>query len=322
MNKRITRKVFATLTVATLFTFGLMAQTPITGYDNGASGSNYVSTATQATTQVTLGKSIPLFAQPDVYYHPSYDPITGNGITAGFTWTWSTNNGNVTLGGMVANYAVATGAVLGTTTVSVAEASAFCTDATPQTMDVTVLATPTFSITAPLANIEVCSGDPSLATGVTATIVNNNATQFRLVWSLEIFTQSGSPMAADEWFDSDKTTSLGAAQAFAENYTQAVPQNVAAAGAVNVTSATLPYTTIGGKTTVYTYTLTAINDVVTRRGDFIGLGAAVNATPAANFMYYDVAGVNPLATNDVVTITVHPTPATGPIYHISNTWAN
>jgi hypothetical protein len=184
------------------------------------------------------------------------------------------------------------------------------------------LATPSVSFTAPATDIELCTGDPLLnTTAVTATIANNSASQYRLVWSLEIYTQSGDPMSADEWFNTSKV-SIGNAQAYAVNKDQTSPQSVAAAGPVALTSITLPYIAIGGKTTVYTYTLTAINDVVSRRGDFIGLGAGVNATTPGSFKYYDVAGVNPIVTNDVVTITVHPTPSTGPIFHISNTWAN
>lgn len=321
--------------VAALFaTAGLFAQIP--GYTDGAgTGTNYVSTATQATTDVTVGKTIPLFATPDSYYHPSYDPEDGSGLTAGFTWTWSTTagTGSVTLGSAAANYVEVTGATVGAATVEVYESGALCADATPESIAINIMATPSVSITAPATDIEECEGDPSLdlgTTSVVATIANNGASNYRLVWSLEIYTENSSA-TPDEWFDTDLSTSLGAVQAFAEEYTQALPQAVAASGAVDITSVGAPNTdfiTINNKTTVYTYTLTAINDLVSRRSDFLtiddavqGAGNAVNSATAGDFMYYDINGVNPLANTDVITITVHPVPSTGPIFHIDNDWA-
>lgn len=303
---------------------GTFAQTPIPGEDVV----DYTSTVTEASTQVTVGKTIPLYAYPDNYFHPSYDPATGTGITAGFSWTWTPSGAEITLGGAADNYVEVTGATVGTGyTVSVVENGPSCSDATAETITIDVLATPTYSLTTPAAaSYEDCVGGGSLpAASVVATIVDNGASNYRLVWDLEIYTEdnTGTP---DEWFDV-AGASLGAVQAFAVENTQASPQAVAAPGAVDITSGIASWGLMGAgtKTTVYVYTLRAINDIVTRRGDFLtidGGGGDVSATTPADFMYYDVLGANPSVATDVLTITVNPAPVTGPIYHISNTWAN
>jgi hypothetical protein len=322
---------------AMLCSSAMFAQTVIPGVEDGVAGIgtlNYVSTATQATTQVTVGTTIPLFALPDSYWSPAYNVLEGTGIVAGQTWTWSqaVATPNYTLGSAAGNYVELTGVTAGGPyTINVVEGNALCTDATPQTIVVNVLAEPTVALSengTGASPWNVCAGDATLPTAITATIANNTATNFRLWWDLEIYTMDGDPQVADEWFDTDKSTSLGAAQAFAELYDDAAPQAVAAAGAVNITSvagATL-YEVIGNKSTVYVYSVRGINDVVSRRGDFLGIADeaspapqtianAVNTTTPDMFTYYDT-------TVETITIKVNPVPVTGPIYHINNTWAN
>lgn len=312
MNKRITRKIFAAFAVATLFVGGAIAQTPIPGYDDGAGGSNYVSTATEATTQVTVGKTIPLYAEPDAYYHPTYDPITGTGITAGFSWTWTSASApaNITIGAGSDNYTTITGVTAGGPyTVNVVENGPLCSDGTGQDIDITVLDEPTGSLST-TTNLDLCVGDAGLpGAAIQATIDANGASDYHLVWRLEIYTESAG--VADEWFDATLGT-LGAAQAFAADYTTAAPdQAQTAAGTFNLT-AVVPNATINSKTTVYEYTYTSLNDLVSRRGDFSAV-ADVNAFTWDEFVYY--------AVGETVSITVHPTPVTGPIFHISNSWA-
>ncbi len=326
MNKMTTKKLVATFAVAALFIGGAIAQTVVPGYTDGAgTGTNYVNTATQATTEVTVGKAIPFYADPDTYFHPSYNPEDGSGITAGFSWTWYTSaadSANITIGATTDNYSEITGATVGGPyTLNVVENGPICSDGTPETIAITVLAQPTFSLST-TTNLELCLGDPGLpAAPLQSTITANGASDYHMVWNLEIYTMSGSPAAADEWFDTDLVTSLGGAQAYAEEFTTAAPdQTQTAAGTFNLTAMT-PNGIIGSKSTVYVYTLTSINDLVSRRGDFLtiddaiqGSGNAVNSTAWSDFAYYAVAG-------QTVTITVHPTPVTGPIFHINNTWA-
>lgn len=312
-----------TLILAFVIT-GAFAQTAIPGEDV----IDYVSTDVEATTQVTLGKTIPLYALPDAYYHPSYNPATGAGLTLGYTWTWTPSGGEITLANASDNYVEVTGVTAGTGyTVEVYESGPLCNDASsPESITIDVLNTPTFSITTPaLASYEYCVGDASLpATSVIYTITDNGATYYRTSWDLEIYTEnaSGTP---DEWFDV-AGVSLGAVQDFAVEYTEGSPQATTNPGTVDITSGLAAWSLMGAgtKTTVYVFTLRSINDIVSRRGDFLtidGGGGDVSAPASTDFIYYDVAGVSPQATTDVLTITVHPAPVTGPIYHIGNTWA-
>lgn len=317
-----------------------MAQTPIPGYDDGAGGNNYETEAPAAVTaEVSVGKTIPVFAEPDSYFHPSYDPAAGTGLNAaGFTWVWSITAGgaNVTLtdADNTDPYATIQGDVVGTATINVLETApaawGSCDDGAGTDIEITVRALPVVT-TSPAngTSYNVCVGDGSLPTNVYAAITDNSVTLFRVVWSLEIATLDGSA-AKDEYFDTDKSTSLGAVADNAEEYTEDAPDAVAAAGNYDITSVidggSGLYECIGGKSTVYTYTVTSINDRVSRYGDFLTV-ADVNSTTDDEFEYYDCGanaytGIGGATTEHTVIVRVNPTPTTGPIYHIESTWAN
>jgi hypothetical protein len=72
------------------------------------------------------------------------------------------------------------------------------------------------------------------------------------------------------------------------------------------------FNVIESKATVYTYTLTSINDQASRFGNFIALNGV--ATDLSAFTYYP--------SGESYTVTVYPTPTTGPIFHIPSTWTN
>ena len=314
MKRVLKNRTILVIAVMLLMTSGLFAQTPIPGYSDGAGGNNYDNAGAA---YVTVGKTIPLYASPDAYFHPTYDPATGNGLTAGFTWVWSITAGpaNVTIGGSAANYTQVTGVTAGTSsTVHVVEtppaAWGTCVDAGTN-MTVNVVAVPAIAYAGGLsASYSVCAGDPSLPAAI-GTVVSGGYQNFRLAWTLEIKTLNAD-LSNKDFYAVNKTTT---GVPLAENFTQTSPQAVAASGAHDITSVAGGFTVIDNSTTVYTYTLNGLNDQASRFGDFIGLGASVNTATPDQFAYYDTAA-------DVVTITVHPTPTTGPIYHIVGTWAN
>ncbi len=304
----IYRFVFA---VAALFvTAGLFAQTPIPGWDNGAGGDNYDNAGV---TYVTEGQTIPLYASPDGYYHPAYDPITGGGLTAGFIWNWSSADApaNITFGGAADNYVEVTGVNAGSYTVSVTEESPWGCTGAAQNITVNVVAEPAMAFDAASVTSEDCEGGTfPAAIGVD---ISGGYQNFRLAWTLEIKTlDSGG--ADDEWFDVNKAP-LGAA-GFAVEYTQASPEAVAASGNHPLTLPTGGFTVINAQSTVYTYVLNGLNDLASRWSDFLTLaaGAGVNGVTADQFTYYDLGP-------ETITITVHPTPTTGPIFHIDPNWA-
>ncbi len=308
------------IAVSLLFANGLSAQTPIPGWDNGAGGDNYDATANS---YVIVGSTIPLYADPDPYYHPAYDPTDGSGLNAaGFTWVWTSADepANITFGGAADNYLEVTGVNAGAYTVNVAETApaawGSCADA-GQNITVNVVAVPAIAYEAVLAAgnpYEECSGSASLPAAITS-VISGGYQAYRLAWNLEIKTLT-SGGADKDFYDTDKITVI-IPPVLAEEYTQAVPEAVAAIGNHDITSIAGGFTVIDVSTTVYTYTLQGLNDQASRWSDFLtlaGLGTENTAT-AGDFTYYDTA-------DDVLTVTVHPSPTTGPIYHIATGWAN
>jgi hypothetical protein len=294
-------------TAAALFVAaGLFAQ-GIPGYGDGGSN-NYTSTGT---TYVTVGKTIPLYATPDSYYHPSYNPADGSGLTAGFSWNWSVTSGSVTLGSTGstdANYTSVTGDAVGTAVVNVIEEASWASSCTDAGQDITIEVVAEPSIAFVASSTEDCEGGTFPTIEAT---VSGGYNAFRLAWTLEIKSTDGG--GTETWYDDESGTNPAGAQKYAVEYTQASPEAVAASGNHDITTVGA-FNAINGESTEYIYTLNGLNDQASRWGDFLGF-ADVSTVTAADFVYYDT-------TAETITITVHPTPTTGPIFHIDSGWAN
>lgn len=271
---------------------------------------------------VTVGKSIPLFVWPSTLYHPSYNPVDGSGMTADFTWVWTSGTpANVTLGSQNLNYveATAVGAVGSSSVINVKEkapaAWGGCEDPTGTDITVTIVAKPTYSLAGAGTTANYCSGNGSIPTAgpeVTFTGYVN----FDFTYTLEIKTidQNGT---AVNYYDIDKANPNAVAY-FASNYTKGTPATATALTA-NLAYPTGGYTLIDANTsTVYTYTMALVNDVVSRKSDFLANPTKVKA----NFEYYDNAGAVDGAAVSTFAIIIRPAPVTGPIFHIPNAWSN
>ncbi len=90
---------------------------------------------------------------------------------------------------------------------------------------------------------------------------------------------------------------------------------ITAASIDNDITTVADYSIIGTNSTVYTYTLATVNDRASRFGDFITLAGVT--TDESAFNYTAASGAF-----TTLSITVHPTPTTGPIFHIDDAWAN
>lgn len=303
--------------VAMFVITGAMAQT-IANYTG-----NYVD-ADNATDNnislVTVGKSIPLFVWPSTLYHPSYDPAAGTGMTADFTWIWTTGTvANVTLTNENLNYvqANAVGIVGSSSVINVKEkapaAWGGCEDPTGTDITVTIVAKPTYSLADAGTTANYCSGNLSIPTAgpeVTFTGYIN----FDYTYTLEIKTIDANGDAV-LYYDIDKANPNAAAY-FASDYTKGSPATATATTA-NLAYPTGGYTLINATTsTVYTYTMALVNDVVSRKSDFLTNPTKVKA----DFEYYDNAGAVDGAAVSTFAIIIRPAPVTGPIYHIPNNY--
>jgi len=284
--------------------------------------------ATTGALTVMEGTTVPIYALPDNYFHPTYDADAAGTLTAGFSWYWTEPSGDIVFSNNNPdavtftnedNYTTISGfTVAGTNpyTINALEiapaAWGGCDDGAGQNIVVTVVAQPAATLGG-TTSYNLCAGDAGLPADVTATITGGWQ-NYRLVWSLEIKTLTGAG-ADKDFYETDKATPIVLAPFLAEEYTTAAPEAVGGAGAHAITSVAGGYTVIDASSTVYTYTLVSVNDQASRFGEFIGKNGVEGTDDTFN--YYPL-----VAADEVVTIRVNPTPTTGPIYHIVNTWSN
>ncbi|MBN1182816.1 MAG: hypothetical protein JXB49_11050 [Bacteroidales bacterium] len=317
-------KVLLTLAIALVVNVSLMAQyppSPFALYDANE-------TVPTAIDSATTGMTLPYYVLPDAYYHPNY--VALGQLTTGFQWDWeiSTNPGGAAIVGAAdtANYVEVTWGAAGDYVLRVSEVAPAAyggCDGDTTIMNVTVLPVPTLGFE-PTAigsyigdSIQVCEGDAQLTDIVTVNITG--ITPFNLIWDFEIATMDATN-TKDEWFDTDKTTNYGV-QTYAVEYTAAAPDSVTTTAYDLQRPDDGVYDCIGGKTTVYTYSITGVNGRISRKSDYL-----INTSGAnAGFNYWDYLAANNVGaagnTADGVEIIVNPRPDTGPIYHIPNNWA-
>lgn len=320
MKKTNIFKIVMTLVLAFAFSGAFAQSTDVPGAQ-----ADYA--ATGAVT-VMQGSTIPLWAEPDSYFHPGYDPDVAGSLTAGYTWDWSDDGATGDLSfsndGVEDNYTAVSGMVTGNSpyTIRVQEtapaAQGGCSDA-GTTISMTVVAQPSWGIDGGDATYDLCAGDAGLPADMNTTIAGGYEA-YHLAWTLEIATLDNAS-AKEFYYDDETGAGQAGAQKYAVEYTQA---NGSFDGSQNapgtydiMTVGSFPVINNGTRdaVTVYTYTLASINDRASRFGDFITLDGDDTDASA----YTDYAAT---AASDQVVVTVYPAPTTGPIYHISNTWAN
>jgi len=321
MKKMNFSRAILSVAAAMLISVGAFAQTHNGTTVPGTPLVTYTPSNLENTTYVTEGKTVPVYALPDPYYHPNYDPSSSvYTLTNGFTWTWSgtaTTSLTVTQGSAQDNYVTVAAAAgdAGSYVLTVQESAPAayggCTGAAVD-LNINVVEEPGVTIGGDAA-YSFCAGDPGLPSDI-QTVISGGWQQYRLVWSLEIATLDD--LGAKEfYYDDENGTNPAGAQKYAVEYTAVAPQGIAnAAGAPDLMTVG-SFNVINNGTrdavTVYTYTLTSINDQASRFGDFITLSG--DDSDASAFVYY--------AAGETVVVTVYPAPVTGPIYHIPGNWA-
>lgn len=285
--------------------------------------------------QITLGATMPFWVFPSDYFNPDFDPtapadeqalhlyIEGQAdILSTFTWSVT---GGFDLSGFTGNYVEIPVTVAnnfpvgGPYTISVFETPAAPWDGCPgvaQTFNFSVVAQPTMSLTTPVADINACETDPSLTTAVVATLTGNVAGSLNLQWDYRAYTvlstwDGSFPVDVADIDDADISAEVGYV---ATDYpTEAAPQTGRAIGA-NTLVASKDWVTYLNKVTVYEFELIGVNDKISRKSDYLAIvPAGLDNTAPENYTYYP---------NGAITrrIVVKPTPQTGPIYHVPNSW--
>jgi hypothetical protein len=313
MKKTNILKIAFTFVLAFVITGAFAQSTDVPG-----TAAQYDETVT--TTYMTAGTQVPFYAEPDPFYH-TYDPDGAGSLTAGFTWTWAVTVGNAadltfSQNNAEDNYvAITAGAgASGAYTINVKEiapaAWGSCSDAgTNLIINVVAQPTATLNVTGAL---DACDGDPTSVFPATVTATTADGWQnYRLVWSLEIATIDKATSLKDFYYSDETGAGQNPVQFNAAEATTAAPEEIADNTPLNIMTVT-GFDLINSKPTVYTYTLTSINDQASRFGEFITDNGVDGGF--ASFAY------NPIAGQSLV-ITVNPAPATGPIYHIDHTWA-
>lgn len=296
----------------------------------------------------TGGTTMGFYALPDPVYHPNYNALGGWALTADFVWDWAVTTGTATVAYPVAtkpaNYVQITFPSTGNYVVNVKEhaPAAFggCSDATGKDINLTVIATPTGTMSinpggswnaiAANQSYQICSGQ--LAQTVTVAFneaVPNTLGAYSFALAYKVETIDGTDAVIDtktSWtivqdFTSAsklKTGNIGTATAGYNPtlFTTATPAftytfatdalNILKKGATT-TDARTKYTYRVVRTgTLAAGVAAATNDfrsAISEKSDFLATAA-----------YYTF-------TNNEVSFIVNPSPVTGPIYHISNTYA-
>jgi hypothetical protein len=248
---------------------------------------------------VTVNKAMPYYVQPDAYFNTNYI-APGWTVTSTFAWSFLVDPVSFNISDpAIINPDITIGTV-GSYTLEVVETSTDgCADATPTQLVINVLAAPSFDFNS-LADILDHCGDQA-AMDVTFQIIDNGADavdgtgDYLIDWTYDV-----------DNLESDKATLNDELAASDVTNTDVAVFTTDGAGKILVNQA---FPVLNNEVTRYTFTLTGINDAVSRRSDYIAplgrnlVGAYTNYAPGAD---------------NTFVVMVLPAPTTGPIYHLPN----
>lgn len=295
-ERKFAKKLFTVLMVS-LFTIGGALAQDALDFGNAADDANI--------SYITAGKTMPFYVQPDSYYHPDFEPVSDN-ITPGFTWNWGPGSaatwvwGNeLTLAEQNLNYVeITAGNTTGDFVLNVKEQAPAefggCEDPDGTDITIRVVEAPEIhSFPSFLSEFGIGDGETYQQCGdiegFDASIELSGFPNFQVRWELERqeIDEDGNPVGLPVNVDGGETV-VGGGNSFIrqENGTFVFDTN-------------RNLEVFDNKRTMYTYTITGITDLVSRRSDYL----------SAETTWYD---------DDPVTfaIIVNPAPQTGPIFHI------
>jgi hypothetical protein len=282
------------------------------------------------------GTTMGYYALPDPVYHPNY--VASGTLTAGFTWNWLTTSNpgsapTITPGaGPTANYATILYPMIGHYSITVAEtapaAMGGCADASPTHLEVEVIGVPTGT-----SSISPAAAWQAITPNVAYQICSNQAAQTVTIG----FNEAVPNVLASFAFQITEKIELldGTGAVVATPMAEAVVQDFPLASKLKGTNlGTLPSAAFNAATPVFTYTFltealvtmqnsgldarTRYTYKVTRTGDMAQNGFVSNISQKSDFIAGTVQYYN--FTNQSVSFTINPAPATGPIYYVPNTF--
>lgn len=316
---------------AVMFSFGVMAQnppSPYVRYDSNVTAPDTVDYVTFKTGGTTMG----YYALPDPVYHPTY---VGSGtLTGGFIWNWTNpvNPGSPATFNKTgaANYVEITYPAAGNYVINVAEQAPAgfgnCADPTATVMNVSVIAPPTFTISAPALSL-TCGDQPQQT--ISVAIVENVPANWA-AYAFQVTKEIDEIDLSDVEINNGPETVI---YDFATNTPTNPKLKTPALGGTspNFTwSFTTDFLTVNnGHRTRYVYRFKKATDApgtaahgvisaITQKSDYILPGISnLNTYPftAGNAQVVITGGVAE------ITYIVNPVPSTGPIYHIPNQYA-
>jgi hypothetical protein len=241
---------------------------------------------------VTVNKALPYHVTPDPYFNPGY-VTPGWAVASSFLWSFTTDPSSFTINdATVINPDITIGEV-GDFELNVLETSADgCPGATPTSINIHVLAAPTFDFGG-IADIDQCGGVAAM--DVTFTINPNGADDYLVDWTYDVDNLSADRSTVDNELAASDVTNTDVAFA---------------ASGIGLVLVNQAFPVLNNKVTRYTFTLDGINDAVSRRSDYIA--PLLRNLAATNFTNY-VPGAD-----NTFEVVVLPAPTTGPIYHIPN----
>jgi len=339
--KNLTLKL-ALVAVATFVGLSGFAQTNTgsTQWTANTTVNDYVSTAGN---KVTINKTMPFWVWPSAAYNPNFDfsqivtfalkaDITNN-VSSHFAWTAGVG-ATVTQDAAPNdfNYVTILWNATGTKTVSVTETPGVSAcPGTAVTFDVDVIAIPSVTITTVASDFGLTnlirSGCWKIAGDNTTAIpfVDNNTNEvypynFHLaynIWTVDNLEASGDLLVTGGNFDPTGATAI-AYDSKINGVVAGVPNKttnpvVVTAGTNLLQPAAVDFEAKGGKITIYEFDLLGYNGRVSRNSDYMIL-TAVNKPLYDTYTKY-ITGAGKYY------IVALPAPVTGPIYHISNTFA-
>jgi len=228
-----------------------------------------------------------------LYFNPNYNAGGSWAVTSTFLWSFTVNPASFTISNTgVINPDITIGTV-GDYTLNVLETSADgCPGVTPTSIAIHVLAAPSFDFGG-RADVSQCGG--LAATNVLFDIGVNGADDYLVDWTYDVDNLLADKSTLDDELAASDATHTDAA--------------FAASGA-GLTLVNQAFPVLNNKVTRYTFTLSGINDAVSRVSDYIApLGRNIAAT---NFTNYAPGA------DATFVVMVLPAPTTGPIYHIPN----